>query len=190
MKDVRVIDDIETLKVVAEPTRFAILELLTAPRSVTELAAALDVPRTRLYHHVELLRAKGLVEQVEERRVGALTERVYAPTARTFRAGRNLLAAGELTEQIEAITTLLFDATKADLRRSLEKGEAKLGEQEGLRSLGLGRTVAHLTPDEADAFIVEVQKLVARFDERHAERTDARPFALVWALYPASRTIE
>ena len=189
MDEVRLIDDLQTLKVVAEPTRFAILELLTAPRSVTELAAALEVPRTRLYHHVELLRAKGLVEQVDERRVGALTERVYAPTAQTFRPGPNLFAGGEQDEQIEALTTLLFDATKADLRRSLETGAVKLGEREAPRRLGLGRSVAHLTPDQADAFVVELEKLVARFDEQHAEGQDVRPFALVWAFYPSSRTI-
>ena len=96
MQDVRVIDDVETLKVVAESTRFAILELLTAPRSVTELAAALGAPRTRLYHHVELLRSKELVEQVDERRVGALTERVYAPTAHTFRPGPSRNPTGSL----------------------------------------------------------------------------------------------
>ena len=75
MRAVCVIDDVATLKAMADPTRAAILELLTEPRSVTELARTLDVPRTRLYHHVELLREKGLVEQVDERRVGALTER-------------------------------------------------------------------------------------------------------------------
>jgi DNA-binding transcriptional ArsR family regulator len=187
--DVRVIDDVETLKVVAEPTRFAILELLTAPRSVTELAAALEVPRTRLYHHIELLRSKGIVEQVEERRVGALTERVYAPTAQTFRPGPNLFSDGELGERIEAVTTLLFDATKADFRRSLETGAAVLGEREAPRRLGLGRSVAHLTPDEADSFVAELEALVARFDKQHAEGQDARPYALVWAFYPASRTI-
>ena len=185
----RLIDDLETLKVVAEPTRFAILELLTAPRSVSELAAALEVPRTRLYHHVELLRSKGLVEQVDERRVGALTERVYAPTAHTFRPGPNLFASDELDGQIEAVTTLLFDATKADLRRSLETGAAVLGAREAPRRLGLGRSVAHLTSDEADAFVAELEALVARFDKAHAEGREARPFALVWAFYPASRAI-
>jgi DNA-binding transcriptional ArsR family regulator len=187
--EVRLIEDVETLKLVAEPTRFAILELLTSPRSVSELAAALEVPRTRLYHHVELLRSRGLIEQVDERRVGALTERVYAPTAHTFRPGPDLFAGGELREQIEALTTLLFDATKVDLHRSVLSGEADLRQREGLRRLGLGRSIAHLTPDEADAFVVELEALVARFDKQHAEGQDARPFALVWALYPASRTI-
>ena len=39
MRAVRVIDDVATLKAMADPTRAAILELLTEPRSATELAA-------------------------------------------------------------------------------------------------------------------------------------------------------
>ena len=78
----------------ADPTRAAILELDRAPLG-NRARRALDVPRTRLYHHIELLREKGLVEQVDERRVGALTERIYALTAKTFRASARLVHSGD-----------------------------------------------------------------------------------------------
>lgn len=172
MRRAHVIDDLATLKAIAEPTRAAILELLVEPHSVTELARALDVPRTRLYHHVELLEAKGLVEQVDERRAGPMTERIYALTARTLRASSRLL------RDREAVTTLLFDTTKADLRK------ADLDDSE----LGLGRSIAFLAPERAAEFVAELGALVERFDAAHDER-NARPYALVWALYPSSRTI-
>lgn len=185
MRAVRVIDDVETLKLMAEPTRAAILELLTERRSVTELARTLEVPRTRLYHHIELLRDNGLVEQVDERRAGALTERVYAVTAKTFRVSARLLRSGDIAKRADAVTTLLFDTTKVDLKRSLLT--APDGDQPA--RLGLGRTIAFLTDKDAQRFVAELEELVARFDATHAETPTTRPFALVWALYPSSRRI-
>jgi DNA-binding transcriptional ArsR family regulator len=189
MRAVRVIDDLETLKVLADPTRAAILELLAETRSVTQLAAALEVPRTRLYHHIELLQSKGLIEQVAERRVGALTERLYALTAKVFRPSARLLRSGDAHGRVEAITTLLFDTTKSDLGRSVASGELELDERGGVRRAGLGRSIAHLSPEQAAEFISELEALVARFDDAHASAEDARPFAFVWALYPSSRRI-
>jgi DNA-binding transcriptional ArsR family regulator len=189
VRPVRVIDDLETLKVIADPTRAAIIELLAEPRSVTQLAAALDVPRTRLYHHIELLQTKGLVEQVDERRAGALTERVYALTAKVFRASKRLLRSGDVEERADAITTLLFETTKTDLQRSIVSGEAILDHGEAVKQVGLGRSIALLAPERAAEFITELEALVARFDDAHGSGANARPFALVWALYPSSRRV-
>jgi DNA-binding transcriptional ArsR family regulator len=189
VRDVFLIEDLETLKLLAEPTRVAIMELLTEPRSVSQLAEALEVPRTRLYHHVELLRSKELIEVVEERRVGALTERVYAPTAETYRPGPELLSTGDLQDRVEAITTLLFDTTKSDLRRSLLSGEASLDQGQGPRHFGLRRSIAVLTASRAEEFLAEVEALAARFDESDEGSDDTRPFAFTWAFYPASRRI-
>jgi DNA-binding transcriptional ArsR family regulator len=189
MKRVRVIDDVDTLKAIADPTRAALIELLAEPRTVTQLAEALDVPRTRLYHHVELLRSKQLVEQVDERRVGALTERVYALTAKVIRPSARLLRSADGDERLAAMTTLLFDTTKADLQRSFAAGEIDLDDRDHLRHAGLGRSIAYLAPEQADEFIRELDALVARFDAADDSTRNDRPFAFVWALYPSSRKI-
>lgn len=187
-RDVFIIDDLETLRLLAHPTRAAIVELLVEPRTVTQLASTLDVPRTRLYHHIELLVEKGLIRAVEERRVGALTERVYAATASEYRTGARLLKSGDEAERIDAITTLLFDTTKADVVRSLTSRASDLEAQDE-RRLGLGRTIAYLTFEQAAEFVEELEALVARFDGAHQLSSETRPFALVWALYPSSRVI-
>jgi DNA-binding transcriptional ArsR family regulator len=190
MRDVFVIEDLETLRAIAEPTRIAILELLAEPMSVSELAEALGVPRTRLYRHVELLHARGLIEPVEERRRRAQTERVYRLTASTIRPDPNLLRAGDAEERVDAISTLLFDATKSDLRRVLLSGEVRLDEEQGPRRLGVSRSIAFLTPEQADLFIGELEALHARFDQAHDPSTDgARPYAFTSALYPSARRI-
>jgi DNA-binding transcriptional ArsR family regulator len=187
MRAVRVIDDLETLRLIAEPTRAAIVELLAEPRSVTQLAEALDVPRTRLYHHIELLRSKGIVQQVDARRVGPMTERIYRLTAKTFRPSARMLR-GDDDDARDALMTLLFDTTKSDLRRAASSGGSASAGTE-TRPLGLGRSIAFLDARQAAEFISEVDALVARFDKAHRAGGDRRPYALVWALYPSSRTL-
>jgi DNA-binding transcriptional ArsR family regulator len=181
VKRVAVIDDLETLQLIAEPTRAAIVELLAEPRSATQLAAALDVPRTRLYHHLGLLESKGLIEEVDQRRAGALTERVYRVTAKDFRASKRLLRSGNA----DVITTLLFDTTKSDFRRAVEAGDIDLDAGE----LAMGRSIASLSPEQAAEFAAELAALVERYDAAHDQADEPRPFALVWALYPSSRRI-
>jgi DNA-binding transcriptional ArsR family regulator len=172
----RVIDDLETLRAVAEPTRAALIELLVEPHTAAELSRELDVPRTRLYHHLELLQAKGIIEQVDERPARPVPERVFALTARTLRPSARLLRSAD----VDTMTTWLFDTTKADVRRAAASGD--------LSPLAGGRTVAFLDEPAARTFIAELEALVARFDASHDESND-RPFALVWALYPSSRRI-
>jgi DNA-binding transcriptional ArsR family regulator len=176
MRRERVIDDLETLRAIAEPTRASIVELLAEPHSVSELAAELDVPRTRLYHHIELLLEQEIVEQVDERQARGLVERVYALTAKHFRLSTRLLR----TTDVDVLTTWLFDTTKADVLRASAAGE--------LSPVGGGRTIAFLDEETARAFARELERLVERFDAAHDEAAE-RPYAFVWALYPSSRRI-
>src|SRR5512137_178457 len=71
----------ETLRVISDPTRMRLMEVMVQrqepPWSVKELAAALDVPQTRLYHHVEQLLAHGIVRAVERRVVSGIIETRY-----------------------------------------------------------------------------------------------------------------
>jgi DNA-binding transcriptional ArsR family regulator len=48
-----VIEDVATLKALADPLRLRLMNLLaTHPRTVKELASIVGVPQTRLYYHV------------------------------------------------------------------------------------------------------------------------------------------
>src|SRR5262245_4300265 len=66
------------LRALGDPLRVRLgLLLLEAPRTVKEMAEALDLPTTRLYYHVKILEKHGLVEVVERRMVSGIEERRY-----------------------------------------------------------------------------------------------------------------
>src|SRR5215216_5502095 len=67
------------------PLRNTILGLLhERAAAVTELAAALERPKSTVAHHVKVLSEAGLVQVVRTRRVRAIEERFYGRTARMF----------------------------------------------------------------------------------------------------------
>jgi DNA-binding transcriptional ArsR family regulator len=62
---------------------------------VTELAVALERPKSTVAHHVKVLTEAGLVQVVRTRRVRAIEERFYGRTARMFYVGVERSPEGE-----------------------------------------------------------------------------------------------
>jgi len=73
------------VKALGHPLRNTILGLLhERAASVSELAVALERPKSTVAHHVKVLAEAGLVQVVRTRRVRAIEERFYGRTARMF----------------------------------------------------------------------------------------------------------
>src|SRR5436190_4524995 len=73
------------VKALSHPTRNTILGLLhERAATVTELATAVERPKSTVAHHVKVLAEAGLLQVVRTRRVRAIEERFYGRTARSF----------------------------------------------------------------------------------------------------------
>ncbi len=76
------------VRAISHPLRNVILGLLhERAATVTELAAALERPKSTVAHHVKVLAENGLVQVVRTRRVRAIDERFFGRTARMFYVG-------------------------------------------------------------------------------------------------------
>src|ERR1700758_3637883 len=76
------------VKAISHPLRTTILGLLhERAATVSELAVALERPKSTVAHHVKVLADAGLVRVVRTRRVRAIEERFYGRTARMFYVG-------------------------------------------------------------------------------------------------------
>jgi DNA-binding transcriptional ArsR family regulator len=83
------------LKALAEPLRNQILSLvLDRAATVTELAAALDRPKSSMAYHVDQLVELGFLKVVRTRKVRAMEERFYGRVARTIIIGEGPLPDG------------------------------------------------------------------------------------------------
>jgi DNA-binding transcriptional ArsR family regulator len=84
MLDLQVIGDPEAAEVSLDPVRTRLLAELTEPASAATLAARVGLPRQNVNYHLRALEDHGLVELVEERRKGNMTERVLQATAMSY----------------------------------------------------------------------------------------------------------
>src|ERR1700737_4350749 len=93
MIDVTVIDDPAAAEVSLDPVRARLLAELAEPASASTLAARLGLARQKVNYHLRALERHGLVELVEERRKGNVTERVMRATAASYVISPSALSA-------------------------------------------------------------------------------------------------
>ena len=199
-EDVRYIRDLETLRAISDPTRIRILETMVQRRtpawSVKEIAAALDVPQTRLYHHVELLLERDLVRAVERRVVSGIIETRYAVTARSFQLDRSLFAPGseEGLQVLHETLVAVFDTARAEVEEAVRLGTIETGaDAPPERRMLVSRGLARLTPARAAELRGRLEALTEEFGaDEAADPADpeAHAYGVVLAVYPLPPTTE
>ncbi|HKY32406.1 MAG TPA: helix-turn-helix domain-containing protein [Candidatus Polarisedimenticolia bacterium] len=126
------------MKVLAHPLRIRILELLCEERTTKQVAEILDLPPTRLYHHVAALERVGLVRLGRTRQRRGAVEKYYQAVAKTFSADPRLFSSrgsGQAREAAQGVAARILEHTTADLLELLEGGEGPgTLEQEGILS--------------------------------------------------------
>ncbi len=95
MLDVTVIENAAAAEASLDPVRSRLLAELAIPGSATTLAVKVGLPRQQVNYHLRTLERHGLVELVEERRRGNMTERVMQATAASYVISPTALAAVE-----------------------------------------------------------------------------------------------
>ena len=80
--------DAEQMKLLLEPTRMQIIDLLSERAATTsQLADVMGRPKGTIGHHCKTLEGAGLIHVVRTGRVRAIEERYYGRTARLFLLG-------------------------------------------------------------------------------------------------------
>ena len=186
----RLVSDVETLKALSDPLRLRILETMVTDAgsawSVKELAAALAVPQTRLYHHVELLVERDLLRAAEQRVVSGIIETRYRLAALSLRLDPQLVRGGGAGESAaREMLTAVFDETRRDVVRLL--ADPNLGDETSLDRPLVSRGVARLTPEQARELRARLVAIVEEYDGL-ADQPGARTYRTLIAMYadPAS----
>lgn len=118
---VRSLADLDLLSELTHPTRSQIVRALKQPRTVAQVAQLLDMPVTRLYHHINRLESLGFIRVVATRRVAAVTERRYQVAAKSWQIDQELFETSDRRELAVALGSL-FDVSKLAFQREVESG--------------------------------------------------------------------
>ena len=156
------------VRAVGDQLRTTILGLLhERAATVTELATAVERPKSTVAHHVNVLAEAGLLRVVRTRRVRAIDERYYGRTARMFYVGVGQRAAGDEIP-------LDFNDFEVAAKESAAAYEA--------HELWAFIRHARISPDRASEFWKRIQGLVHEFDQ--TPRSGDTVYGFVVGIYP------
>jgi DNA-binding transcriptional ArsR family regulator len=185
------IDDVETLKVVADTRRMNLLHLLQTPKTVKELADDMEMEASKLYYHINLLEKHNLIQIVATSIVSGIIEKQYQVSAREFTVDRHLLATPDPTDkQIEDMLEIVFDSARNDVRRGIKAGRIPMfGTDEDL-TVTIWRSVNGMRPAQYHKFVRRFRDLIEEFTDKTAEEPEEgiQSYGFTFALYPLPLT--
>lgn len=183
-----VVKDLETLKVLTDPLRLQILELLGQPRTVKEVAKALATPATKLYYHVGLMEERGLIRVVETRVVSGIIEKKYQVSAKQFKVDGELLRVGKEDDpNVLGILRGVLDGALQDIQRGLASGLIGVSEDAPrYQRLMFGRSLLKLTPAQAEELNRKFQALLEEYGQDNPD-PEARGYSVLIAFHPHSQ---
>src|SRR3984885_2831855 len=179
MQDVAVIEDAATAEVSLDPMRARMLAELAEPHTATALAARLGLARQKVNYHVKTLEQHSLVELVEERRKGNMTERVVRASAAAS------ARAPDPARSPDRLSARWLPALAARLVRepgALINGAARANRP--LATFGLDAEVRFAKPADRAAFVGELTEAIAGIISKYHTET-GRPHRLIVAVHPS-----
>ena len=190
MIDVTVIDDPAAAEISLDPVRTRLLAELVQPGSASTLAAKVGLARQKVNYHLRALERHGLVELVEERRKGNMTERVMRATAASYVISPAALAsvAPDPDRAPDQLSALWLLALAARLVKELGEliGRAK-GARHQLATFGIDTEVRFASASDRAAFAAElsdaVEELVSKYHDEFA--AGGRKHRLILVLHPS-----
>jgi DNA-binding transcriptional ArsR family regulator len=158
----------EQLRALADPLHAILLELLLErAATVTEMARAVDRPKSTVAYHVNILVDAGLLRVVRTRRVRAIDERFYGRVARTLYIG--VLTRPEDKQVVAAINGLAQAAAESAAAHAADDLRCTL-------------VHARIPIEEVRTFWAEVQAVARRFAQ--IPRAGDQVYGFAAGLYP------
>ncbi len=168
LDDMLVVTAPHQLRALADRLRATLLELvLERAATVTEMAQAVDRPKSTVAYHVNILVAAGLFRVVRTRRVRAIDERYYGRVARTLYIG--VLSRPEDKQVVAAINGLAEAAAEAAPAHAADELRCTL-------------LHARIPIEEVRNFWAQVQELARRFAQ--IPRAGDQVYGFAAGLYP------
>jgi DNA-binding transcriptional ArsR family regulator len=190
MVEVAVIEDPAAAEACLDPMRARLLAALAEPGSATMLAAKVGLARQKVNYHLRALEQHGLVELVEERRKGNVTERVMRASAQSYLISPAALAAvapdpSRSPDRLSARWLLALAARTIRDVGALVTGASAAGKR--VATYAVDAKVRFASAADRAAFAEElttaVTTLIGKYHDESAP--GGREHQIVVAVYPA-----
>jgi DNA-binding transcriptional ArsR family regulator len=184
--DEMVLTDVEQLKVIGEPLRLQLIEVMaedpTRGWTAKELAEHLSTKQTKLYHHLGLLEEHGFIRVAKTRVVSGILEKRYQATAHGFRVERSLLAGPGGETAVSGAIDAMFEKARSEILAGIHSGAIQPESDDPKRKqMRLSATNARLSP----ASVKRVMRLIDKLSEIDTNQdADGDEYGLLVGFYP------
>ncbi len=188
MQDIGVIDDPGVAEVSLGSVRARLLAELVEPGSATSLAPVLGLTRQKVNYHLRALERAGLVELVEERRKGNMTERIVQACASAYVISPQALSAiapdpSRSPDRLSAYWLLALGSRTVAEVGELVARSSKAGQP--LATFAMDAEIEFATAADRASFAAElsgaIEALVSKY---HADGEGGRKHRMVVGLHP------
>ena len=202
MLEVSPIENADAAVASLDPIRSRLLAELAVPNSATALGHRLGLPRQKVNYHLKALERHGLVELVEERRKGNVTERILRASAASYLISPAALASvapdpHRFSDRFSAFWLLALAARMVQETGKLIAGAAAA--RQPLATFAIDGEITFRTAADRAAFAEELGVAVTRLVDKYHDGGAAAPgtgapagvgrkHRLVVALHPALKT--
>jgi DNA-binding transcriptional ArsR family regulator len=187
----RAIDDVESLRAMADPIRLAILSALMEPvngelpvMSAKELAAHLNESQTKLYRHIRQLEAAGLIRVAATRMVSGILEQRYQACQRDLSFGSGFLR--EHADESEGMMQALMDHFRQGFFtafRDAKRAPGAVPPEEAFRQPKIMAGSAKMSMAKAAELRSRMDEFLARLDDSFNEEPHGIRVNLLVAYY-------
>lgn len=201
MLDIAVIEDPAAAEASLDPVRTRILHELSRPGSATQIAVKVGLPRQKVNYHLKALERHGLVELVEERRKGNVTERVLQATAASYLISPQALSSvspdpHRFSDRFSAFWLLALAGRMVQEVGKLIAGAAAARQK--LATFAIDGEITFRTAADRAAFAEELGVAVTRLVDKYHDggarpgpgASGARRHRLVVALHPVLKATD
>ena len=190
MFDVTVIENPAAAEASLDPIRSRLLAELASPGSASTLAVKIGLPRQQVNYHLRTLERHGLVELIEERRKGNMTERLLQATAASYVISPAALAAVQpdpdrAPDRLSAFWLLALSARLVRDVGTLLIGARKAGKR--VATFALDGEIRFASAADRSAFAEELSHSVAALVAKYHDEAAAggRRHRVVVAIHPS-----
>ncbi len=164
-------------QVLLRPLRTRMLQMLAEPQTAAGMARTLDMARQKVGYHLKELEKHGLVELVEEKKVGNCVERIVRATARAYLVSAEALGAlaqggAEATDRFSAAYVIAVAARALREVTRLRQGADDAGKR--LATLTLETEIRFASAADRAGFAEELAREVARLTAKYHDESAPR----------------
>ncbi|MEV6523856.1 helix-turn-helix domain-containing protein [Longispora sp. NPDC051575] len=183
----RIVQDVDTLKALADPIRLTVLELMMADhtRSWTakELASRVGISTTKIYYHLNTLEQRALLQIRSTRIVNGIIEKHYGASQQRITFQRGPDHPRDPEGAVEDVMMALFDQVRGDINERLLTGHNVMSREAPPETRAMiSHSIAHVSPARAEEFRARLLALAEEF--RAAEEPSEPEYQVLIAIHP------